>query len=49
MESRFIDEGLVSNVYGEVFIVDIEKIILRFYWIKGLNVVVFVCNREIGY
>lgn len=49
VESRLIDEGPASNVYGEVLIADTEKTTLRPYWIKGSNVAVFARNRETGH
>ncbi len=49
VESRLIDEGPASNVYGEVLLADTEKTTLRPYWIKGSNVAVFARNRETGH
>lgn len=49
VESKLIDEGPASKVYGEVLLAETEKTTLRPYWIKGSNVAVFARNRETGH
>ncbi|ASJ02445.1 1,4-alpha-glucan branching protein [Thermococcus profundus] len=49
VESKLIDEGPASKVYGEVLLADAEKTTLRPYWIKGSRVAVFARNRETGH
>ncbi|MBP1911973.1 1,4-alpha-glucan branching protein [Thermococcus stetteri] len=49
VESKLIDEGPASKVYGEVLLADTEKTTLKPYWIKGSNVAVFARNRETGH
>ena len=49
VESRLIDEGPASKVYGEVLLADTEKTTTRPYWVKGSSVTVFARNRETGH
>ena len=49
VESNLIDEGPVTEGYGEIPLYEGEKSTLRPYWIKGSKVAVFARNRETGH